>query len=169
METQFIFYQGKKYFTIVSCRNNCLYPYHLVSFLPMDILMFLNSPLSSRQISCANLYNATMKPKLPMSLPKNNMQQFSITFWQQLSTVPKLSHQYSARCQRSGDTRATAYLCLGGLRAWLIRKPWYYCCRFVTWWCHMGHTHTSCGMGPENRSEERRVGKECRSRWSPYH
>jgi len=23
--------------------------------------------------------------------------------------------------------------------------------------------------GPANRSEERRVGKECRSRWSPYH
>ena len=23
-------------------------------------------------------------------------------------------------------------------------------------------------LGP-NRSEERRVGKECRSRWSPYH
>ena len=22
---------------------------------------------------------------------------------------------------------------------------------------------------PEKRSEERRVGKECRSRWSPYH
>ena len=22
---------------------------------------------------------------------------------------------------------------------------------------------------PEPRSEERRVGKECRSRWSPYH
>src|SRR2546430_4114347 len=32
-----------------------------------------------------------------------------------------------------------------------------------------------CGCGPSsecgtrNRSEERRVGKECRSRWSPYH
>ena len=26
----------------------------------------------------------------------------------------------------------------------------------------------SCGKGG-NRSEERRVGKECRSRWSPYH
>ena len=29
------------------------------------------------------------------------------------------------------------------------------------------------GSGPflvtHNRSEERRVGKECRSRWSPYH
>src|SRR3712207_7576325 len=25
------------------------------------------------------------------------------------------------------------------------------------------------GVGPEPRSEERRVGKECRSRWSPYH
>src|SRR3712207_9324575 len=24
-------------------------------------------------------------------------------------------------------------------------------------------------MRDENRSEERRVGKECRSRWSPYH
>src|SRR3712207_7728096 len=23
--------------------------------------------------------------------------------------------------------------------------------------------------GPDRRSEERRVGKECRSRWSPYH
>ena len=25
------------------------------------------------------------------------------------------------------------------------------------------------GMTPSHRSEERRVGKECRSRWSPYH
>ena len=26
-----------------------------------------------------------------------------------------------------------------------------------------------CGQDAHNRSEERRVGKECRSRWSPYH
>ena len=26
-----------------------------------------------------------------------------------------------------------------------------------------------CGGKPTSRSEERRVGKECRSRWSPYH
>ena len=25
------------------------------------------------------------------------------------------------------------------------------------------------GLNPRSRSEERRVGKECRSRWSPYH
>ena len=25
------------------------------------------------------------------------------------------------------------------------------------------------GVTPRRRSEERRVGKECRSRWSPYH
>ena len=25
------------------------------------------------------------------------------------------------------------------------------------------------GSGKSTRSEERRVGKECRSRWSPYH
>ena len=24
-------------------------------------------------------------------------------------------------------------------------------------------------INPQDRSEERRVGKECRSRWSPYH
>src|SRR5690554_2094941 len=28
---------------------------------------------------------------------------------------------------------------------------------------------TSCGSKMLSRSEERRVGKECRSRWSPYH
>ena len=28
---------------------------------------------------------------------------------------------------------------------------------------------TRCCSPPESRSEERRVGKECRSRWSPYH
>src|SRR2546429_6469793 len=27
----------------------------------------------------------------------------------------------------------------------------------------------SCGSAGSPRSEERRVGKECRSRWSPYH
>ena len=26
-----------------------------------------------------------------------------------------------------------------------------------------------CGRRRDRRSEERRVGKECRSRWSPYH
>ena len=28
---------------------------------------------------------------------------------------------------------------------------------------------TECGTCADARSEERRVGKECRSRWSPYH
>src|SRR2546422_11298802 len=28
---------------------------------------------------------------------------------------------------------------------------------------------TACRAQPPDRSEERRVGKECRSRWSPYH
>src|SRR5256885_7031361 len=27
----------------------------------------------------------------------------------------------------------------------------------------------AAGEGEQGRSEERRVGKECRSRWSPYH
>src|SRR4029434_11313548 len=31
------------------------------------------------------------------------------------------------------------------------------------------HTHTPTHTHTHIRSEERRVGKECRSRWSPYH
>ena len=30
-------------------------------------------------------------------------------------------------------------------------------------------SHVDAGFDFHNRSEERRVGKECRSRWSPYH
>ena len=33
---------------------------------------------------------------------------------------------------------------------------------------HRGGAHRADAGGP-GRSEERRVGKECRSRWSPYH
>src|SRR5256885_13910358 len=32
-----------------------------------------------------------------------------------------------------------------------------------------GKTMTAAVLATELRSEERRVGKECRSRWSPYH
>ena len=32
-----------------------------------------------------------------------------------------------------------------------------------------GHKAVSCIIFQMARSEERRVGKECRSRWSPYH
>src|SRR3989449_10557512 len=32
-----------------------------------------------------------------------------------------------------------------------------------------GRLFTNSAAVPESRSEERRVGKECRSRWSPYH
>src|SRR2546430_12380445 len=37
----------------------------------------------------------------------------------------------------------------------------------LTLWTNIGRRFIS--MGAAGRSEERRVGKECRSRWSPYH
>src|SRR5690349_22892414 len=52
---------------------------------------------------------------------------------------------------------------------------------FPPWWISMtvlprlrrcsSHSCMPCQSAPEfsSRSEERRVGKECRSRWSPYH
>ena len=33
----------------------------------------------------------------------------------------------------------------------------------------LANTRAYCIMDADTRSEERRVGKECRSRWSPYH
>src|SRR3712207_2202700 len=33
----------------------------------------------------------------------------------------------------------------------------------------VAHQVSRLSDGPVSRSEERRVGKECRSRWSPYH
>ena len=36
-------------------------------------------------------------------------------------------------------------------------------------WNNIKHTKVCITEVPEGRSEERRVGKECRSRWSPYH
>ena len=42
-------------------------------------------------------------------------------------------------------------------------------------WAYFPYTGTryvfriKCSDGVYRRSEERRVGKECRSRWSPYH
>src|SRR3712207_7828389 len=35
--------------------------------------------------------------------------------------------------------------------------------------CHKQQQHREQREEREKRSEERRVGKECRSRWSPYH
>src|SRR2546426_12543900 len=34
---------------------------------------------------------------------------------------------------------------------------------------HIVEKLIEAARNPRNRSEERRVGKECRSRWSPYH
>src|SRR5256885_10938663 len=34
---------------------------------------------------------------------------------------------------------------------------------------HASETISVCVINDVTRSEERRVGKECRSRWSPYH
>src|SRR2546430_12329516 len=57
------------------------------------------------------------------------------------------------------------------------------CALPISWHCRVRHgtdcrpgatrgAHSARAHGPDGgngRSEERRVGKECRSRWSPYH
>ena len=39
----------------------------------------------------------------------------------------------------------------------------------LPWWRSGWESACQCGGHGFERSEERRVGKECRSRWSPYH
>src|SRR3712207_7493138 len=45
---------------------------------------------------------------------------------------------------------------------------WYQCIRTMGWGLFT-FLPIYVGMNAAKRSEERRVGKECRSRWSPYH
>src|SRR5256885_16164757 len=40
---------------------------------------------------------------------------------------------------------------------------------YATWWIRQAVTRAIADKARTIRSEERRVGKECRSRWSPYH
>ena len=40
---------------------------------------------------------------------------------------------------------------------------------FLTWNSGILFSFTVASLIVDDRSEERRVGKECRSRWSPYH
>ena len=54
----------------------------------------------------------------------------------------------------------------------LLNEPGNYNARAEIMWAgSLSHNGlTGCGTGGGDwRSEERRVGKECRSRWSPYH
>ena len=39
----------------------------------------------------------------------------------------------------------------------------------AAWWNRKKSDNCNSYGGTQDRSEERRVGKECRSRWSPYH
>src|SRR3989475_4759041 len=69
----------------------------------------------------------------------------------ELAEVPLVvGHQHTERARHSGSTTRNT-LPLPGAERTSIRPPW------------------SVTMPWAIRSEERRVGKECRSRWSPYH
>src|SRR5260370_33975023 len=75
------------------------------------------------------------------------------------STWPELAQVFKLESQRTnalGTTRTEVRYGVTNLTAHLAEPK-----RLLA--LTRGH------LGIENRSEERRVGKECRSRWSPYH
>ena len=53
-------------------------------------------------------------------------------------------------------------------KGWNPDKIYHSICAFANDFDNIGGGYILVGV-EEERSEERRVGKECRSRWSPYH
>src|SRR3989441_12667992 len=74
--------------------------------------------------------------------------------WRGLLTVPYLRSPVAAAFW-DATIAAAVYLVVLPLLAVLLARPWIL----------LGYVIDA----PAVRSEERRVGKECRSRWSPYH
>src|SRR2546430_17006807 len=83
-----------------------------------------------------------------------------------LPTAPTCS---SSKCSKRGlelgDNSKGDRLLPGGHRLKEVRTLFHELLhlKIVTW------EPSSASPLPSSRSEERRVGKECRSRWSPYH
>src|ERR1035438_6874620 len=88
-------------------------------------------------------------------------------------------HALSRRCRHEGPLLAAAFGCAPRLASLL--PPFSRCCYCISTTARR-RTHAPAGVrnvyefisftlwpGAFRRSEERRVGKECRSRWSPYH
>src|SRR2546430_6389920 len=81
-------------------------------------------------------------------------------------------HRAQAACSRRGAGSAcfrhyTVVRALGPVPLYLSVIPEGQNLEF--YWSSPGTNHVYTLESKESRSEERRVGKECRSRWSPYH
>src|ERR1039458_8749883 len=73
--------------------------------------------------------------------------------------------QHTVRCvERCGIRRHSLRLCLSVLSAELHRPGLAQMATILFWTAFTCIVYVYAG-----RSEERRVGKECRSRWSPHH
>ena len=71
-----------------------------------------------------------------------------------------------------GQTKLDGELAVSGTldKYFIVRIAWVFGVNgknFIKTMLNVGKTHDKLTV--VNRSEERRVGKECRSRWSPYH
>src|SRR2546430_4092875 len=79
----------------------------------------------------------------------------------QTCALPIFEEGYLDVTQRCGGSYARARDLAGEIKA-AVRKE-----QRLT--CSIGIAPTKAAAKIASRSEERRVGKECRSRWSPYH
>src|SRR5256885_8070404 len=71
-------------------------------------------------------------------------------------------------CSRKTTVRASSLRTVIGFPL-IIRRSRCGACTFSSRYTRKVNSTSSASRGWPSRSEERRVGKECRSRWSPYH
>ena len=89
-------------------------------------------------------------------------------------TCSEKSEKLASLIEADGRVRPSAYedyrRCLGEEKpdAVLISTAWEAHLKIAMYAMESGIA-AACEVGGAYRSEERRVGKECRSRWSPYH
>ena len=147
----------------------CVYIYILCVYIYNKIYIYIHSELTlpyfhSRCV--AILY------------PKHCMKAFS---WHNcLRLKASQNHIYNTRKRKTllGRTRnlSLAYMCnsfsgrLGcSNQGCLIKNLWNNPTPFSRTLCPHNYFTRTVSLSSFKRSEERRVGKECRSRWSPYH
>ena len=96
------------------------------------------------------------------------------TSWEVVLDQWSNSYTYIRRCCRFLEHVDNAYFADESERARMkaearVWRAWYHIRLLNYYGRHDGIPIVDHALNPSDRSEERRVGKECRSRWSPYH
>src|SRR2546429_9725338 len=110
-------------------------------------------------------YDASLKGRLPDLLPEWSLRRLINAG----ADVIKILMYYDPDDTPQINTIKEAFIERVGAECAAYDVPFFLGCLPTVTRLAMTAASRSLGLNPRRRSEERRVGKECRSRWSPYH